>query len=55
MFGLTTLRQQPALQGARAVELVMQQLLSPRDEFPSEHFVVDVTLDVRSSTTAPPR
>jgi DNA-binding LacI/PurR family transcriptional regulator len=54
MFGLTTLRQQPALQGARAVELVMQQLLSPRDEFPSEHFVVDVALDVRSSTTAPP-
>jgi DNA-binding LacI/PurR family transcriptional regulator len=54
MFGLTTLRQQPALQGARAVELVMQQLLSPRAEFPSEHFVVDVTLDVRSSTTAPP-
>ena len=53
MFGLTTLRQQPALQGARAVELLMQQLLSPRDEFPSEHFVVDVTLDVRSSTTAP--
>lgn len=53
MFGLTTLRQQPALQGARAVELVMQQLLSPRDDFPSEHFVVEATLDVRSSTTAP--
>lgn len=53
MFGLTTLRQQPVLQGARAVELVMQQLLSPRDDFPSEHFVVEATLDVRSSTTAP--
>lgn len=53
MFGLTTLRQQPALQGARAVELVMQQLVAPRDSFLSEHFVVEASLDVRSSTTAP--
>lgn len=53
MFGLTTLRQQPLWQGARAVELVMQQLTTPREDFPSEHFTVEAILDVRSSTTAP--
>jgi len=55
MFGLTTLRQDPAAQGARAVELVMQQLLSPAEPLAPEHTLVDVQLDVRASTMAPPR
>ena len=55
MFGLTTLRQNPAAQGARAVELIMDELLSPREEFASEHFTVETVLDERNSTAAPPR
>ena len=54
MFGLTTLRQEPAAQGARAVELVMQQLLDPLAAVTPQHEVVSVRLDMRSSTTAPP-
>ena len=54
MFGLTTLRQEPAAQGARAVELVMQQLLDPLTPVTPQHEVVAVRLDMRSSTTAPP-
>jgi len=53
MFGLTTLRQEPALQGAQAVTLIMDELLLPREEFASEHFTVETVLDVRSSTTSP--
>ncbi len=53
MFGLTTLRQQPALQGERAVGLIMAELATPRRDFASEHFTVAVELDVRSSTTSP--
>jgi DNA-binding LacI/PurR family transcriptional regulator len=53
MFGLTTFRQSPVDQGARAVELIMQELLAPRAEFASEHYTVEATLEVRSSTTAP--
>lgn len=55
MFGLTTLDQRPAAQGARAVELIMQSLAEPRDSFRSAHITVDTTLTVRSSTTAPPQ
>ena len=54
MFGLTTLRQEPAAQGARAVELVMQQLLDPLAPVTPQHETVEVRLDMRSSTTAPP-
>ena len=53
MFGLTTLRQQPALQGERAVGLIMAELATPRVDFAAEHFSVPVDLDVRSSTTSP--
>jgi len=53
MFGLTTLRQQPALQGERAVGLIMAELATPRLDFASEHFSVAVDLEVRSSTTSP--
>lgn len=53
MFGLTTLRQDPASQGARAVDLIMDELLAPRDEFASEHFTVEAVLDERNSTAAP--
>ena len=55
MFGLTTLRQDPAVQGAHAVELVMRQLLSPAEPVAPVHTLVEVQLDVRASTTAPPR
>ena len=53
MFGLTTLRQQPALQGERAVGLILDELAAPRHDFASHHFTVDVELQVRSSTTSP--
>ena len=55
MFGLTTLRQEPAAQGARAVDLVMRQLLDVESPVPPGHTVVDVHLDVRTSTAAPGR
>lgn len=54
MFGLTTLRQEPAAQGARAVGLVMRQLLAPAEAVAPEHTLVEVQLDRRSSTAAPP-
>lgn len=54
MFGLTTFRQSPVDQGARAVALIMEELLAPRAEFASEHFTVEATLEMRTSTTAPP-
>jgi len=52
MFGLTTLRQEPAAQGALAVELIMDEL---DNETPTEEkqISVPVQLVVRSSTTAP--
>jgi DNA-binding LacI/PurR family transcriptional regulator len=53
MFGLTTLRQEPARQGALAVELIMGELdnLTPTEE---RQIRIPVQLVVRSSTTAPP-
>ena len=53
MFGLTTLRQNPAAQGARAVGLVLQGLLSPAEPVAPGHALVPVQLDMRSSTAAP--
>ena len=53
MFGLTTLRQQPALQGERAVGLILDELAAPRLDFATHHSTVDVELQVRSSTTSP--
>jgi DNA-binding LacI/PurR family transcriptional regulator len=53
MFGLTTLDQNPKGQGELAVRLIMDELLLPRADFPSEHFTVDAALTVRSSTTSP--
>ena len=54
MFGLTTIRQEPGNQGALAVDLVMQELADPGEEWRSRALRVDVTMQVRSSTTAPP-
>ncbi len=55
MFGLTTLAQEPAAQGRRGVELLLDLLLEPEDHRTTHHHVVDVRLDVRSSTTTAPR
>lgn len=53
MFGLTTLRQEPAQQGALAVELIMGEL-DDDSVGPRRQISVPVKLVVRSSTTAPP-
>ena len=53
MFGLTTLRQQPALQGEQAVGLILDELAAPRLDFATHHSTVAVELQVRSSTTSP--
>lgn len=52
MFGLTTLRQSPANQGALAVGQIMRELGGEHGT--REASVVPVTMQVRSSTTAPP-
>jgi DNA-binding LacI/PurR family transcriptional regulator len=54
MFGLTTLRQEPGGQGALAVELVLGELAEPGERHASRALQVPVTMQVRSSTTAPP-
>jgi DNA-binding LacI/PurR family transcriptional regulator len=54
MFGLTTLAQEPAAQGKRCVELLMELLLNYDPERTAEHYLVDVRLDVRTSTTVAP-
>jgi DNA-binding LacI/PurR family transcriptional regulator len=54
MFGLTTLAQEPAEQGKRCVELVMDLLLNYDPERTAEHHIIDVRLDLRSSTAAAP-
>ncbi|MEN9620737.1 MAG: hypothetical protein RL499_930, partial [Actinomycetota bacterium] len=53
IFGLTTLAQQPGVQGARAVELLLTQLEQGAAVHPDAHDVMPTTLTVRSSTTAP--
>jgi DNA-binding LacI/PurR family transcriptional regulator len=53
LFGLTTVRQEPAQQGNLAVELVMDELANPSANATTAHHI-PVTMLVRSSTTAPP-
>jgi DNA-binding LacI/PurR family transcriptional regulator len=55
MFGLTTLSQTPELQGRMAVEQLMSELDHPSVPENIERVTVPVRLQVRSSTTAPPR
>jgi len=54
MFGLTTLRQEPGGQGALAVDLILGELAEPGKQHASRALQVPVTMQVRSSTTAPP-
>ena len=51
MFGLTTLEQNPARQGERAVEMILARL---SEEAAIEHVTMPVDFVVRRSTTAPP-
>ena len=57
MFGLTTVEQDPAGQGRRAVQEIIARLGRPADDsaHPSseDRIVIPVTLRVRTSTTAP--
>jgi len=53
LFGLTTIRQEPEAQGTLAVDLVMKELAEPDDDWPTRALIVDVSMNVRSSTTAP--
>lgn len=53
LFALTTLRQHPAGQGSRAVEIVLAALASPMDAAAAAPQKADVSLLVRSSTAAP--
>ena len=53
MFGLTTLAQDPGLQGTSAVELVMAELDQESASASRGWIPVPVRLEVRSSTTAP--
>lgn len=53
MFGLTTLRQTPAAQGALSVAMIMKELESPIDGSVESHQTVEVEFVVRSSTSAP--
>lgn len=55
MFGLTTLAQHPKAQGTFSVGLVMDQLGEDPVEPPPTWRAYPVRLDVRGSTTAPPR
>ena len=54
MFGLTTIRQQPAEQGALVVERVLRELGDSASEKVIAPEFVPVTLAVRTSTAAPP-
>lgn len=51
MFALTTIRQQPREQGARAVDLLLRQLEHPGADI--EHIVAASALVVRNSSAAP--
>lgn len=52
MFGLTTLAQQPGAQGARAVDLLLNQLEHADAPAPDEHVLLPTALTVRTSTAA---
>lgn len=55
MFGLTTLAQHPKAQGTHSVGLVMNELGDAALAAPREWRAYPVRLEVRASTTAPPR
>ncbi len=52
-FGLTTLRQDPALQGATAATMALSQLAQPATHTAGGHNPIPVTLTMRSSTRVP--
>lgn len=52
MFGLTTIRQQPGIQGRTAVEIIMGELAGA-PEATERARLAPVSMQVRSSTTAP--
>lgn len=54
MFGLTTLEQFPARQGARAVNVILDRLTSHAADPADNRITMPVALAVRTSTTAPP-
>lgn len=54
MFGLTTLEQQPAMQGELAVKAVLERLTHNDSDPADDRMVMPATLAVRSSTMAPP-
>lgn len=53
VFGLTTVAQFPVLQGARAVERMLQRFTAPTDEEGRTNHTAHTEMIVRSSTTAP--
>ncbi|MGV8895298.1 MAG: LacI family DNA-binding transcriptional regulator [Rhodoglobus sp.] len=53
MFGLTTLAQNPKMQGTMAVNLAMDELLERPDRSPLTWHAYPMNLEVRGSTTAP--
>jgi DNA-binding LacI/PurR family transcriptional regulator len=53
MFGLTTIEQHPSHQGARAVQLVVDELSGTPRPDDGPRIVAPTTLRVRTSTTAP--
>jgi DNA-binding LacI/PurR family transcriptional regulator len=54
MFGLTTLEQNPTLQGTRAVELLVARMADGGEDANDRAVTMPVSLTVRTSTTAPP-
>jgi DNA-binding LacI/PurR family transcriptional regulator len=54
MFGLTTLEQNPSLQGVRAVDLLVARMAEGGDDAAGRAVTMPVALNVRTSTTAPP-
>jgi DNA-binding LacI/PurR family transcriptional regulator len=55
MFGLTTVRQRPGEQGEQAVDLVVHAMTEIDEPMLSAAIDIPIGLEVRSSTTAPPR
>lgn len=54
MFGLTTLEQEPSVQGELAVKTVLERLARDDADPADDRIVMPATLAVRTSTTAPP-
>jgi DNA-binding LacI/PurR family transcriptional regulator len=53
MYGLTTVRQRPGEQGEQAVDLLVRAMNDRDDPFESRAIDIPISLEVRSSTTAP--